>query len=156
MLFPIILFKAKTSLLLEENNCMNWPSRICCCFFPPNCWSTELARQLEWVEKNNFSSLFFEQKLALWQNSTFSYCQQHVILYLKTKVTLIFYFFSFPLNGNTVSVVKNFYTGVKLSHFFWGGVLKFVGDGIFFFFFFPQSWSSRTKGIQHLSSLWYA
>lgn len=33
----------------------------------------------------------------------------------------------------SILVVKNFYTGVKLSQFFGGGVLKFVGDGKCFF-----------------------
>lgn len=37
-------------------------------------------------------------------------------------------------------VVKHFYTGLKLSHFF-GGVLIFVADGKYFF----KSWSRRTK-----------
>jgi len=41
-----------------------------------------------------------------------------------------------------VLVVKPFYTSLKVSRFFWGGVLIFVGsDGKYFF----KSWSSRTK-----------
>lgn len=48
----------------------------------------------------------------------------NIILYLKMKATLLFHFLIsfFTLNDSNVLVAMPFYTGLTLSHLFWGSV----------------------------------